>query len=374
MDYLSEIMEIIEGGLQNNPTKVSNYTSLLIKKLEDARDGQSASRIKKLLSSKKMLAMSAKSLITKEIPVDSESRIPLAEVMPPEDPEVSFIFLQPAIREQIEEYINVLKKEDQLAKYDVNAYKNLLLFGPPGTGKSKTAKYIASQVGLPLVTVRIDGLISSYLGSTSKNMKTLFDYVERTPCILFLDEFDAFAKMRDDTNELGELKRVVNTLLQNLDSIWGKKSIIAATNHEHLLDPAVWRRFDYKIKLDLPEKEQRKQMITRFLGKEMADLDLDTFIELTDKMSGAEIENVCNSLKTSTALSNKSKITPRDIFLAFIRTQLTSSEVFAEDREVHYAKKLRSSKPQIFNYRALSEMLGKPLATTYRLLRDDENG
>ena len=82
--------------------------------------------------------------------------------------------------------------------------------------KTQTAKYISAKTNLPLVTIRIDGLVSSYLGSTSKNIKSLFDFVERTPCLLFLDEFDAIAKMRDDSNELGELKRVVNPLLQNL--------------------------------------------------------------------------------------------------------------------------------------------------------------
>ena len=95
----------------------------------------------------------------------------------------------------------------------------MLLYGPPGVGKSETAKYVAARLEVPLYTVRTDSLVSSYLGSTSKNLRSVFDFVSAEPCVLFLDELDAIAKQRDDSQELGELKRVVISLLQNIDKL-----------------------------------------------------------------------------------------------------------------------------------------------------------
>jgi SpoVK/Ycf46/Vps4 family AAA+-type ATPase len=109
---------------------------------------------------------------------------------------------------------------------------------------------------LPLVCARLDGMVSSLLGSTAKNIRKIFDFVSSRECILFLDEFDVIAKLRDDKNELGELKRVVNSLIQNIDNLGGDTILIAATNHHELLDPAVWRRFSKVIRLDKPSEEE----------------------------------------------------------------------------------------------------------------------
>ena len=119
------------------------------------------------------------------------------------------------------------------------------------------ARYIADQLGLPCVEARLDGLMSSFLGTTARNIGALFDFANRYRCVLFLDEFDAVAKARDDAQEVGEIKRVVDTLLQSLDSRNGTGITLAATNHEHLLDSAVWRRFDSRIEIKAPDAEAR---------------------------------------------------------------------------------------------------------------------
>ena len=133
-----------------------------------------------------------------------------------------------------------------------------LIYGPPGVGKTKLARYLARQLELPCVEVRLDGLMSSFLGTTASNIGALFDFANRYRCVLFLDEFDAVAKARDDVQEIGEIKRVVNTLLQSLDSRNGAGITVAATNHEHLLDHAVWRRFDSRIELHKPDPDVRE--------------------------------------------------------------------------------------------------------------------
>ena len=135
----------------------------------------------------------------------------------------------------------------------------MLLYGPPGCGKSRLARYTARKLGLELYVARLDGLISSYLGSTSKNIRALFEFASRTPCVLFLDEFDAIAKLRGDTQELGELKRVVNSFIQNLDTLGTQSVVLAATNHEVLLDAAVWRRFSYRLELSYPGRNSGRR-------------------------------------------------------------------------------------------------------------------
>ena len=181
------------------------------------------------------------------LPVDSDSRFPLIEhvrlvVEPP-------LVLSDQQSATLREFLSVAKSYAQLEAEGVDSAVSLLMYGPPGCGKSRLARHVASELGLNLYIARLDGLISSYLGSTSKNIRALFDFAANRPCVLFLDEFDAIAKLRGDTQELGELKRVVNSFIQNLDTIGKQSIILAATNHESLLDAAIWRRFTYRLEL-----------------------------------------------------------------------------------------------------------------------------
>lgn len=140
-----------------------------------------------------------------------------------------------------------------------------MLYGPPGCGKTTVAQLISSITNLPLVTARLDGLVSSLLGSTAKNIRKVFDYASKRECILFLDEFDVIAKLRDDKNELGELKRVVNSLIQNIDEFSEDSILIAATNHHKLLDPAIWRRFNTILALEKPQLEEVNLLLLSLL-------------------------------------------------------------------------------------------------------------
>jgi SpoVK/Ycf46/Vps4 family AAA+-type ATPase len=371
MKHISEVIEIIDAGIKNNPQKLVNYAELLAKKLEKENESKSATRIRKTLLKVRSIPMSSKNLSLKDMPVDSESRLPLAEIVTFSNEDVSLV-LPEVIKSQIDEYIDVINRADELVAKGIKGHRNLLLSGPPGTGKSQTAKYIASKTNFPLLTVRIDGLISSFLGSTSKNIRQLFDYVDTKPCILFLDEFDAFAKMRDDSHELGELKRVVNTLLQNMDNL--KKPIIAATNHEHLLDPAVWRRFEYSIKLDLPSEDMRKDFLDIYLsGEQIYENNKKTIIALTKNMSGSIIENFCEAIKTNIVLSN-SKISMNNIYKIYLRTTVGSGELpfdknkSQEKQDILVAKSLRNKSN--IDFRTLSELTGIPKSTLHRALKE----
>ena len=139
------------------------------------------------------------------------------------------------------------------------------MFGDPGTGKSLLASHIAAQLDRPLYIARLDALISSRLGETAKNVRSIFDFIPVRNAVLFLDEMDAIAKLRDDRQELGELKRVVNAVIQGLDTLTNDVIVIGATNHPHLLDPAIFRRFPYKLELGPPSEDTRAEMWRTFL-------------------------------------------------------------------------------------------------------------
>lgn len=189
----------------------------------------------------------------------------------------------------------------------VSPTRSLLIYGPPGSGKTITAHYIAARLGLPLVVARIDGLISSFLGTTARNIANLFDFANRYACVLLLDEFDALAKLRDDPQEIGEIKRVVNTLLQNLDQRRNFGITIAITNHDRLLDPAVWRRFETHLQLGEPDEPARESLIARFLQPlEAPASTLRVFSYCLAGRTGADIERVCTAVKRTLALSGES--------------------------------------------------------------------
>lgn len=209
--------------------------------------------------------------------------------------------------ETVEGLLQEWTSEAVLQEVGVSPTRSLLIYGPPGSGKTITAHYIAARLGLPLVVARIDGLISSFLGTTARNIANLFDFANRYACVLLLDEFDALAKLRDDPQEIGEIKRVVNTLLQNLDQRRNFGITIAITNHDRLLDPAVWRRFETHLQLGEPDESAREGLIARFLQPlEVPASTLRVFSYCLAGRTGADIERVCTAVKRTLALSGES--------------------------------------------------------------------
>ena len=156
-----------------------------------------------------------------------------------------------------------------------------------------SAVAVASDLGLPTLVVRLDSLLGSFLGNSAKNLRRVFDNALSKPCVLLLDEFDAIAKVRDDAQEVGEVKRLVGSLLQNFDRLGNQQIVIAATNHHHILDPAVWRRFDVTLSVDFPTSTQIAGIIARLVPESsLSNGLLDALGVLGCGMSGSDVSNV----------------------------------------------------------------------------------
>ncbi|NPV89873.1 MAG: ATP-binding protein [Firmicutes bacterium] len=229
-------------------------------------------------------------------PRDKDSLLELYEIVE-SNVRLSDVILSDSQKQIIEQVISEQKNSDELLKHNIAPSNRLLLCGPPGCGKTITAYAIGNELSMKIAYVRLDGLISSYLGQTSTNLRKVFDSVRNQRIILFLDEFDAIAKKRDDSNELGELKRVVTTLLQNFDNMPNNVFLIAATNHDHLLDPAIWRRFNVTVTLDLPNNEQRQTLFKKWLSEHDVDIKLDYALlaKISEGLNGAQIKELANA-------------------------------------------------------------------------------
>lgn len=172
------------------------------------------------------------------------------------DRPISYLFLERATKTACLELVEEQQRADVLRAHGLEPRHRLLLTGPPGNGKTSLAESLAYELALPLFVVRYDAIITSYLGDTATRLRRMFDFVRTEPCVLFFDEFDAIGKERGDTHETGEIKRVVTTLLLQLDDLPSYCVLVGATNHPELLDRATWRRFEIKLDLPRPSDEQ----------------------------------------------------------------------------------------------------------------------
>lgn len=287
MEYVSEVAKILDGAVRHDPAQAINYANLLVSKLEAAGESRQARVIRNVLNKSPARAVASASSAT---PSDKDTNLSTVTIEWPDGAFRRPMVLNRAVEEAVTGFVASIRERDRLAEYGIDIPARLLLHGPPGTGKTSLAREIAAQLHLPLVTTRSDALVSSFLGQTARNIRDVFDYASRQPCVLFLDEFDALAKNRADAREVGELQRVVIALLENLDAFDTGSVLVGATNHPQLLDPAVWRRFAMTVETVLPGQVERRELWTNTLSMiPIDDAALDALTELSDGMSGAAI-------------------------------------------------------------------------------------
>ncbi len=216
----------------------------------------------------------------------------------------------------VQEHLNRLK----LAKHGYLPKSKLLFWGPPGCGKTLTANWIASELNMPLGVVRLSTLITSFLGETASHIQRVFDMAQSTPMVLLLDEADAIAKDRDDKNDVGELKRVVNSLLQAIDGFRSTESlVIAASNHQYLLDNALWRRFDDVVMFPLPTSSQAKQYLSTLFNGVSVSGSMETVSRNAVSLSYSQMEHVAIEVLKTMILEDRKQIRSTEISKEFKR-------------------------------------------------------
>jgi len=303
------------------------------------------------------------------LPVNKETSIPLAEIRFIKDlPEAPPIFndsVDCAIKAIIEEWRNL----DKIASVNVDPIRSCLIYGEPGTGKTQLALWMARQLNLPVVLARLDGLMSSFLGTTSRNIGALFSFADRYRCLFLLDEFDAIAKFRADPQEVGEIKRVVNTLLQSLDARKNHGFTIGITNHDNLLDPAVWRRFDIQVKVPKPSRGVMEEIIRRHLPPvNLKDSQIHLLSWLLEGGTGADVEILTRWIKKTFAVSENFqheflRAIQQFIFLNGGRVASDKKDVLLSDRNslrTNLGPLLRLNKSEV------AELLGENKSTISR--------
>ena len=319
MEHFHIIQALCRAALAKPSDSVRQQIVRLRDALQEGGDSKSAKALTNLLSAGERSIEMAPSRVSRSkatftgeeltpntpLPVNKETSVPIAEIRFPSNlPAVPPIFGK-SVMQAIETILEEWKNLEKIAAVDVEPVRSCLIFGAPGTGKTQLALWMARQLDLPVVVAKLDGLVSSFLGTTSRNIGSLFNFADRYRCLLLLDEFDAIAKFRADPQEVGEIKRVVNTLLQSLDSRKNHGFTIGITNHEGLLDPAVWRRFDIQVETPRPSFEVMIQIIQRQLPPVVLnDPQIKLLAWILEGGTGADLEALTRWIKKSYAVSN----------------------------------------------------------------------
>ena len=235
------------------------------------------------------------------------------------DTRLSSMVLSDDLRERLKRIILEQRQQHRLREYNLAPRRKILLIGPPGSGKTMTASALSGELGLPLLTVQFESLITRFLGETASKLKQVFDTMSNTRGVYLFDEFDAVGVRRDTSNDVGEIRRVLNSLLQLLENDKSKGLIIAATNHPDLLDPALFRRFDDVIIYSVPDLPSALKIIrARLAALETKGIDWKEIASETDGLSQAELTKCADEAAKLAILDGRTRITTRDLKLAFV--------------------------------------------------------
>jgi len=300
------------------------------------------------------------------VPVDADSRLHLLRIEHPHE------MFTPVFTPEIEAQMRALVRERQnlqkLADSGLTPTRSALFIGPPGVGKTMTARWFASELGLPLLILDLSAVMSSFLGRTGNNVRSVLDYAKRQDCVLLLDELDAIAKRRDDATEIGELKRLVTVLLQEIDEWPSSSMLLSATNHPELLDPAVWRRFDLIVKFPKPSREGVAEAIKKFIGTESTIEGewIDVLSVILADSSYSDIQKRVTDIRRSCVLDNHSL--DEEVY-RFVKDKVGS---LPHNDTIILAEKLASI-PSI-SQRAASDITGVSRMTIRKRMQEQAHG
>tara|TARA_R110000772_G_C13309030_1_gene439700 strand:- start:7069 stop:8046 length:978 start_codon:yes stop_codon:yes gene_type:complete len=309
---------LVQSGASGDPTAFRSATEQLIKEERQKQHNLLANDLERILYGDRSTPSATAHNILPEAPFDKESGVALIDIKQA-NRSIDELVLAKNTLEVIENVLEEYRREDILRSYGMMPAEKVLFFGPPGCGKTLSAEAIAYELNRPLAIVRLDSLVSSFLGETAANLRKIFDFIAKHRLVVLFDEFDALGKERDDGSEHGELRRVVNAVLQMMDSYDGKSIIIAATNHEQILDSAIWRRFDELVEFPVLNKDQLQNLLQLKLRGVRREFDLDSpeLHSIFDDKSPAIIERIIRRAVKRMILKQKEFLTVKMLQHAF---------------------------------------------------------
>ena len=291
-----------------------------------------------------------KQALPQTMPVDEESRLTLLKA--PNEKIVSKPLLSSQIEDSLDQIILERKHIDRLKTLGLQPTRSAIFVGPPGVGKTLTASWLAQKLGVPFYVLDLTAVMSSYLGKSGNNLRAALDFAKKGPCVLLLDEIDSIAKKRSDDSDVGELKRLVTVILQEVDEWPSSSLLLAATNFAELIDPALWRRFDLVLNFEKPDSESIKEAIKRFSGPDYAIFArwIDLLAIMFKNESFSNIERSINKFRRSVALGISSD---EELIGSFIKDGL--SELDRNERKEIAVTLKRNSK---LSQHAISDLTG----------------
>lgn len=266
----SDLAQMVRLALAEQTEDVRLFAARLVRKYRGTAPDL-AEQLELFLKSKParsvspMRKLSPPPQATQAMPVDDESRLSLLKVFK-DAPTKDAPLLSSDVDDVLGQLIAERRQSDRLRAIGLAPTRSAIFVGPPGVGKTLTARWLAAQLKVPLYVLDLTAVMSSLLGKSGANLRAAIDFAKREPCVLLLDEIDAIAKRRSDDTDVGELKRLVTVILQEVDEWPSSSVLLAATNHPELIDPALWRRFDLVVQFKTPNAQDVKKAVKRFLG------------------------------------------------------------------------------------------------------------
>ncbi len=304
------LIQLAEAGVQNDSAMLERTLSALVAEARAKQHHTLANRLAQVLGQedgrRKPRAVGGTLLPDKvrDLIIEKPARRALDDLV-----------LPALVSEQVHDLIEEQQAADVLRSHSLDPRHKVMLAGPPGNGKTTLAEGLAYALSVPFYVVRYEAVVGSYLGETAARLKKVFDFARATPCVLFLDEFDAIGKERGDAHETGEIKRVVSSLLMQIDDLPSYTVVVCATNHPELLDRAVWRRFQLRLEMPSPTQDDFKRWLGH-VGVTEQSISIDPSL-LAKELVGssyAEAEELLLDIKRKLVLSG-SRIPSRNLVM-----------------------------------------------------------
>lgn len=322
MANAEQIKALVESHIDGDDERFLSIAMQLAASAARKGHNRFAQELKKLVDSAK----------SKDLPVQQGKSSPIPVVQPRGELSgllgveyskirLSDMILNETVNERLKRVILEHVQKDKLKHFGLSPRRKILLIGPPGSGKTMTASALAGEMHLPLFTIQLDGLITKYMGETSAKLRLIFDAIQQTRAVYFFDEFDAVAGKRETSNDVGEIRRVLNSFLQFLEQDNSESLVVGATNHPELLDRAVFRRFDDVIEYDVPNEHQIRKLIKERLALlSIEQVDWPVVLKEASGRSYADITNGCNDAAKDAILSD-SEIVSTDALVRALRAR-----------------------------------------------------